>query len=189
MSDVTRLLERWRLGDKDALSDLFPIVYQELRKVANARMKGENGYHTLEPTALIHELFFKLAGQNAAQLKNRPQFFALAARMMRRILIDHARAKRAGKRGGAATPVDLEKVHEMRPEFKVDHLLLDEALVCLADLDPKLCLIVELKHFGGFNMDEISEIVGIPRTTTYRHWKLAKAHLYGFFKEVSVGTP
>ena len=95
---------------------------------------------------------------------------------------------RAGKRGGAALPLDLEDVVEVKHEFKVDHLLLDEALVGLAELDPKLCLIVELKHFGGFSMDEISEIVGVPRTTAYRHWKLAKARLYGFFKEASVGV-
>ena len=187
MSEVTELLERWSQGQQEAMGTLLPLVYQELRALAASRMRGEGEGHTLQPTALIHEAYLRLVAQQPSSMKNRAQFFALAARMMRRILIDHARAKNAGKRGGADTPrLGLTDAGQLKDEGNLDPLVLHDALVNLTNLDPDLCLLVELRHFGGFDIKEISEIMGRPEATVYRHWKLAKAYLYRYFREAAV---
>ena len=183
MSEVTLLLERWRKGDARAWDELFPLVYDELRGVAAARMQQEEGYHTLEPTALIHEAFIRLIGQDRSGLKNRAQFFALVARMMRRVLVDHARHKHAGKRGGAARKTTLPEGAEIGKGNEWALLMLDDALASLAGTDVQLCRIVELKIFAGFKMEEIAALLDLAPATVYRKWKVAKARLYDYFEE------
>ncbi len=184
MSEVTFLLEKWRQGDNSAAEELFPLVYDELRGVAAAQMKLEEGYHTLSPTALIHEAFLRLVGQDRSLLKKRAQFFALAARMMRRVLVDHARERNADKRGGAARRTTLSGCAEIGKGNEWDLLIMDDALESLAGTDIHLCRIVELKIFAGFKMDEIAYHLEMAPATVYRKWKVAKARLFHYFEEI-----
>lgn len=186
---MTRLLQQWRAGDVAALENLMVEVYDELKKMARARLRNEPGYHTLQATALIHECFMKLVTQDRASLSNRGQFFAIAARMMRRILLDHARAKKALKRKALVQrPTDVDVEALPGNQIGADPVMLDDALVQLAKHDPELCLLVELKHLGGFSMGEISEILNRPESSLYRMWKLAKAHLYRYYRREAHGA-
>jgi len=189
MADVTLLIERWRSGDSEAWNALIALVYDELKKLAKARLNRESGYHTLQPTALLHECYFRLAAQDRQGLVNGSQFFALAARIMRRILMDHARAKQAKKRNAGdreGSGWDIDEKGSLKESL--DPLELDDALVHLANHSPELCLLVELKHFGGFDMEEIAAIFDRPKSTVYRMWKLAKAHLFGYYREQRGGV-
>ena len=156
--DVTRLLVRWRSGDETALERLVPLVYDELRRVARARLRAERVGHTLQPTALVHEAFIRFAAAFRMPIESRTRFFALAARLMRQVLVDHARRRVAHKRGGAVTLVGLEAVSSVnagsREQDLVDTLALDEALTKLATFDKRCCQVVEMRFFAGLSIDE-----------------------------------
>jgi len=176
---VTRLLVEWQNGDEKALESLIPIVYGELRAIARRYLSRESPGHTLQSTALVHETYFKLVGQQRMRWQNRAQFFGIAAQMMRRILVDHARHLSRDKRGGAATKLSLdEAMAKAEPETEVDLLALDEALTSLALIDPRGARIIELRFFSGLTLDETAEVLGISSGTVKRDWSTARAWLY-----------
>jgi RNA polymerase sigma factor (TIGR02999 family) len=176
--DVTELLLSWRQGNDGALDRLIPVVYEELRRVARRRLRGGSPGHALQSTALVHEVYLRLVDADRMTVKSRTHFFALAARMMRQILVDHARRHRADKRGGGVTMVSLDGVHPAAPATSVDVLALEEALDALSAIDDRQCRIVELRFFAGFNIDEAAEALGVSPATVEREWALAKAWLY-----------
>jgi|SRR5262245_5020886 len=175
---VTALLVNWRNGDKAALDRLLPIVYEELRRMARARLKGERADHVLQTTALVHEAYLRLVDLDRMTIHSRAHFFALAARLMREILVDAARKRLADKRGGGATIVGLDHVSPAAPSANVDVLALDEALEQLAAVDERLCRVVELRFFAGLSIEEAAEALGISTATVERDWTVAKAWLY-----------
>jgi RNA polymerase sigma factor (TIGR02999 family) len=175
--NVTNLLVEWRRGDQGALSRLIPIVYGELRRVASARLRHEGPEHTLQTTALVHEAYLRLVGLDRMTLHNRTHFFAMAARLMREILVDHARRKNAGKRGGAATFVDLQDVAAGSEASIIDVLALDEALTDLASFDERLGRVVELRFFAGLSIAETADALSVSPATVERDWAYAKAWL------------
>ncbi|HET7697607.1 MAG TPA: sigma-70 family RNA polymerase sigma factor [Vicinamibacterales bacterium] len=177
-TDITRLLIAWSDGRREALDDLMPIVYADLRRVAAAYMRQEDAGHALQPTALVHEAFVRLVDQNQVRWRNRAHFFGVAANMMRRILVDDARRRRAEKRGGAWERVTLTAEEPIAEGHKdIDALALDEALRRLAVIDPRQERIVELRYFGGLTIDEAAEVLGISAATLVREWTIAKAWL------------
>lgn len=175
--DVTRLITDWRRGDESALARLIPIVYDELHRVASARLRDESAAHTLQTTALVHEAYLRLVDLDRMTLNDRTHFFAMAARLMREILVDHARRKNAQKRGGGVTIVSLEDVG-VQADQMVDVLALDEALIALAALDPRLCRVVELRYFAGLSIAETADALDVSSVTVERDWRIAKAWLY-----------
>jgi RNA polymerase sigma factor (TIGR02999 family) len=175
---VTELLLSWGQGDAAALDRLIPVVYDELRRVARRHLRGESPGHALQATALVHEVYLRLVDVDRMTLKNRTHFFALAARLMRQILVDHARRQHAEKRGGRATMVSLDGVSPAIPPSSVDVLALDEALDALSAIDDRQCRVVELRFFAGLNIDETAEALGVSPATVEREWALAKAWLY-----------
>lgn len=176
--DVTGLLRKWRQGDKAALDALIPLVYRELRRVASARLRGEHTGGPLQTTALVHETYLRFADLHRLTIENRTHFFAVAARLMRQILVDHVRRARADKRGGGLTIMPVEGVApSFAPDF-VDVLALDQALQELAALDERLCRVVELKFFAGLTIDEIADALDVSAATVERDWAVAKAWLY-----------
>jgi RNA polymerase sigma factor (TIGR02999 family) len=176
--DVTGMLQRWQAGDAEALEQLLPLVYDELRRVARARLRQEQPGHTLQATALVHEAYLRLLGPGHPTPHNRTHLFAVAARLMRQILVDHARKKRASKRGGGATVITLHDA-ALTPEVAmVDILALDEALGELTALDARLCQVVELKFFAGLNINETAEALKVSTATVERDWTIAKAWLH-----------
>ena len=177
--DVTRLLREWGQGDANVASELFPIVYAELRRLARRYMRHERPDHTLQSTALIHEAYLRLVNQKGAEWQNRTQFFAVAAQMMRRILVDYARSRAYQKRGGALTnvPVDVEQNILIAPERGPELVALDLALERLAAFDARKAKVVELRYFGGLESQEIADVLGISAVTVTRDWKIAKAWL------------
>ena len=175
--DVTALLQEWRAGNQAALEQLVPIIYEELRRVARARFRLERPDHTLQPTALVHEAYLRLIGSRSVPSQSRAQLFAVAARLMREILVDHARRKAARKRGG--TPTQLVFGDSTTPQTAiVDLLALDEALNELRALDPRLCQVVELKFFAGLNIDETAQSLQVSTATVERDWMVSKAWLH-----------
>ena len=180
--DVTSLLMQWRGGDAEALERLLPLVYADLRKVARAHLRREQAGHSLQPTALVHEVYLRLVGLERLRVENRTHFMAVAARLMRQILVDHARRKRAGKRGGAVTVVGLDGLPAAAEPTMgagdTDILALDRALEELAAFDPQQCRIVELKFFAGLSIGEMAEALGISTATVEREWVIARAWLY-----------
>jgi RNA polymerase sigma factor (TIGR02999 family) len=181
--DVTDLLVAWSNGDEKALASLVPLVYEELRHMAERYLARESPGHTLQPTALVHETYLKLVDQNRATWKNRGHFFAVAAQTMRRLLVDYARHRDADKRGGSSTRVALEEASSIASEQNAEVIALDEALDKLALLDKTQAQIVELRYFGGLTLDEIAEATGSSPSTVGRAFRLAKAWLY---RELSV---
>src|SRR5262249_52809526 len=175
---VTALLTRWSNGDDDALAELTPLVYEELRGLAHRNMGGERTNHTLQTTALVNEAYLRLADQTNPQWQNRAHFFAVAARAMRQILISYARTQQAQKRGRGALKVDLDEAALVSPEESREIVELHEALEQLSALDSRKAQIVELKYFGGLNYDEIAEVLKISRITVRRDWEFAKVWLY-----------
>ena len=162
---VTQLLLHWRNGDRAALEGLIPVVYPELRRIAARYLRRERVGHTLQPTALVHEAYLKLFGQDHANWQNRAQFFGVAAQLMRRILVDHARTHAAAKRGGGAKPVTLvDAAGAFRPRG-IDVVALDEALTRLTALYPEQGRLVELRFFGGLTIEETSEVMGLSPAT------------------------
>ncbi|HMJ86700.1 MAG TPA: ECF-type sigma factor [Vicinamibacterales bacterium] len=176
--DVTALLRQWQQGDASALERLLPIVYDELRRVARARLRAERPGHTLQATALVHEAYLRLTGPGGASPHTRTQLFAMAARLMREILVDHARKKHARKRGGDITIVALDEAVAEPRQSPVDVLALDEALTELTALDPRLCRVVELKFFAGLTIDETAMALDVSAATVERDWTVAKAWLH-----------
>jgi RNA polymerase sigma factor (TIGR02999 family) len=177
-NEVTRLLLDWSEGDKSALNRLMPLVYDELRKLAHHYMGRERQGHTLQTTALVNEAYLRLIDQRSVQWQNRAHFFGIASRMMRRILVDHARSRQYGKRGGGTHQVPLDEVMVVSPERAADVVALDDALTALAEIDERKTKIVEMRFFGGLSIDETAEVIGVSPGTVMRDWTLAKAWLH-----------
>ena len=181
-SPVTDLLARWRNGDREALDALMPQVYEELRRLARHYLRQERSDHTLQSTALVHEAYVRLLGQNPPEWKNRAHFFGIAARLMRQILVDHARSHHAAKRGGAALKITLSDAIAGTKAKNLDVVALDRALNNLAQLSQQQSQIVELRFFSGLTIEDTSEALGISPATVKRSWTAARAWL---FREMS----
>ena len=174
---ITELLNDWRSGNEQALEALTPLVYNELRRLAQSYMNRERAGHTLQGTALVHEAYLRLVDQREVPWRNRNHFFALAAELIRRILVDHARAKRAEKRGGDQAKLSLEEGMDMPAPGGVDLIALDDALQLLARTDPQQSRIVELRYFAGLKIEETAGVLNISPATVKRDWVTAKAFL------------
>ncbi len=177
VNQITQLLVAWGDGDSHALQELMPLVYRELRRIAHGRLGRERPGHTLQTTALVHEAYLRLVDQQEASWKNRAQFFAVAAQMMRRILVDYARARQYDKRGGGARQVELDEAIVASKDLAAEVVALDEVLLSLAELDPRKSQVVELRVFGGLSVEETAESLGVSPGTVKRDWTLAKAWL------------
>lgn len=178
--EITRLLREWRSGDPEGLAKLLQVVYSELRDLARAQLAREGAGHTLQPTALVHEVYLRLAGREGQRFENRTRFFAYAACLMRHVLVDHARARLASKRGGGGVALHLEEVEGIPdaslPDL-VDVLAVDEALRRLEALDERQARIVELRSFGGLTIPEIAQVLGMSPSSVDRSWKVARRWL------------
>lgn len=175
---VTALLRAWSGGNSGAAEKLIPLVYDELRLLAQRHLRRERGDHTLRPTALVHEAFLKMVDQREGALRNRNQFFALAAQAMRRVLVDHARAHVAAKRAGGWERVTLAEDAAAEPPRELDVIALDRALEELRAIDPEKMRLVELRFFGGLSVDEAAEVLGMSAATAARQWRLVRAWLF-----------
>ena len=175
---ITQLLAEWSGGNQAALDELYPLVYEELHRLARRYMSRERKGHTLQTTALINEAYVRLVDQRNVRWANRSHFFAISAQIMRRILIDHARRHAYAKRGGGAQQVSLEEVAMVARESGSDLIKLDEALKILAKMDPRRCHVVELRYFGGLSNEEIAGVLKVSENTVTRDWNLARAWLY-----------
>ena len=176
--EVTQLLCDWRSGDRAAMEKLIPLVQPELQRLAHSYMSRERPGHTLQTTALLDDAYLQLAGETHSQWHNRAHFFAVAAQLMRRIMIDHARQRQALKRGGAAVKVTLDESLVAAETRAVELLALDEALEKLAAFDPRKAEVVEMRYFGGLTMEEIAEVQKIHVNTVARDWRIARAWLF-----------
>ena len=175
--DVTALLRAWAGGDDDAGERLMPLVYRDLRRRAGAYFRRERPGHTLQPTALVHEAYLRLVDQRQLAWKNRAQFLALAAQMMRRILVDHARRGKMGKRSGRWMRVELDAAALPAPEAGLNVVALHDLLNHLAEFDPRRSRVVELRYFGGLSLEETAHVLGVSPATVDREWRLARAWL------------
>ncbi len=175
---VTRMLIDWRNGQEEALADLMPLVYDELRRLADHYLRRERPGHTLQATALVHEVYLRLVDQQEVRWQDRAHFLAIAAHLMRQILVNHAHRHQAAKRGGARYTLSLDEATGMPEETDVDLIALEDALTSLATLDPQKYRIVELRFFGGLMMEEVAEVLGISLRTVEREWRIAKAWLH-----------
>jgi len=174
---ITQLLERWNNGEENARDELVPLVYDELHRLAVGYLRRERREHTLQPTALVNELFLKISEQHSMRWQNRAQFFGVAAQLMRRVLVDYARAHIADKRGGDRFCVSLRNIAAFGAEPDADLLALHDALDELAKVDATQARVVELRFFGGLTINETVEVMGISHATVEREWKMAKAFL------------
>ena len=184
-SQVTELLVRWRGGDRQALDSLLPLVYDELRRIARHYLQGERPGHTLQSTALVNEAYVRMVAQDFPQWQNRAHFFAVAAQLMRQILVDHARSHRASTRGGDVYKVSLDEAGDQPQAADVDIVALDDALKNLAEMDPQQSKVVELKFFAGLSIEDTAEVLGISASTVKRDWITARAWL---FRELDRGS-
>lgn len=176
--DVTRLLDSLRGDDRAALDVLFPLVYDELRRLARAQLARERPGHTLDSVALVNEAYLKLVGQDGVRLQNRAHFFAVSARAMRAILVDHARARNAAKRGGGGVAIPLDEVAELLSDEQAEHVeRLDDGLAQLAGVNEEATRVVECLYFGGLTLEETAEALGMSVATVRRRWSFAKAWL------------
>ena len=175
---VTQLLMDWSNGNRDALERLTPLVYGELKRLAARYLRRERPGHTLQSTALVHEAFLRLIDQRNVRWQNRAHFFGVAAQMIRRILVDHARARQTAKRGADAPKLSLDEAIALPEKREVDIISLDDALEALTKIDPQQARIVELRFFTGLTVDETAEVLGISPATVKRDWVTAKAWLY-----------
>ena len=178
MSDVTELLARWNAGDAGAFEALMPLVYDELRRLAGHYMRLERPDHTLQPTALVHEAYLRLAGTRDAGFQNRVHFYGAAAQAMRRILVDHARQRRALKRDQADAWTNFEEASEKGVDLRLDLVALDEALERLTTVAARPAKVVELRYFGGLSIGETAVFLNVAPATVKRHWTFARAWLY-----------
>ncbi|MEM9554967.1 MAG: sigma-70 family RNA polymerase sigma factor [Acidobacteriota bacterium] len=178
MGPITELLQRWRYGEDSALDDLMPLVYEELRRLARSRLRAERSDHTLQPTALVHEAYVRLLNAERPSWRSRAHFFAVAALVMRRVLIDHARTRGRQRRGSGAVHVDLDPARVAGFEAPtVDLLALDQVLKRLDARDPRKAQVVQMRFFGGLTLDEVAEVLDISQVTVVRDWRLARAWL------------
>lgn len=175
--EITDLLAAWGAGDPAALERLMPLVFEELQEIARQRFSREGPRHTLQPTAVVHELYLKLRQRRTIRFKNSSQFFAVASEMMRHILVDHARRRRAEGRGCGIRPVSLDYLGELPEAKEAEVLAVHEGVEQLAKIDPHLALLVTLRYFGGFEYTEIVEILGVSESTLKRQWRAARAWL------------
>jgi RNA polymerase sigma-70 factor, ECF subfamily len=175
--DVTKLLKAWSGGDQQALNDLLPAVYQEVRKLARSYLRRERADHTLQATALVNEAYLRLVDQREVEWNNRAHFFGIAAQVMRRVLVDHARMRKADKRGSGEQPVLLDEALVAAPDAHLDLVAVDDALAALAALDPRQAKIVELRFFGGLSIEETAEVANVSPATVKREWAAARAWL------------
>ena len=181
-TDVSQLLAAWRGGDASAAASLMPLVYEELRRLSRAYLQRERANHTLEPTALVHEAYLRMVGKDHPQFQDRAHFFAVAAQQMRRILVDHARAHGADKRGGEAVRVPIDDQLAYVPQPASGLLALDEALAALADLDERKAKIVELRYFGGLTLGEVADLLQLSTATINNESRLARAWLFRYLQ-------
>ena len=176
-NEVTELLLKWREGDRESLQALLPLVYGELRRLAQHHLRGERSDHTLQSTALVHEAYLRMVKPGSLRIDSRGHFFALASQLMREILVDHARSRKAGKRDGG-TRLTLDEAAELSISKGVDLLALDDALNRLTQMSPRQSRIVELRFFGGLSIEETSQFLEISAATVEREWAVARAWLY-----------
>lgn len=176
--EITQLLAEWSDGNQSALDELYPLVYDELHRLARRYMSRERKGHTLQTTALINEAYVRLVDQKNVHWANRSHFFAISAQIMRRILIDHARRHAYAKRGGGAQQVSLDEAAAVASGIGAEILRLDEALKTLAEMDPRRSQVVELRYFGGLNNEEIAGVLHVSENTVTRDWNMARAWLY-----------
>lgn len=190
MSDITALLNRWSRGDEEAFDALVPLVYDELKRVASSYLRRERADHLLQPTALVHETYLRLAGVNAMGFNNRTHFYGAAAQVMRRVLVDLARRRSAARRGNGHTLLHVDDVPDARavPGRPIDLLDLDRALDRLAALSPVRARVVELRYFGGLSIDETAEVLNVAPATVKRHWAFARVWLLRALDGLN-GTP
>jgi RNA polymerase sigma factor (TIGR02999 family) len=189
MTDITALLERWSEGDSAAFTELVPIIYQELRKLARYQLGHERAGVTMQPTALVHEAYLRLVDQNRTQWNGRAHFFGAAAQVMRRVLVDRAREHQAQKRGEGIVPEALDGANEAASETPWDVLELEDALNDLGKIDPDRVKMVELRYFGGLSVRETAEVMGVSEPTIKRDWALARAWLFRRLGGVSAAKP
>ena len=180
--EVTEILDKWRDGDPDAAERLFPLVYDELKQRARYFLSGERLDHTLQPTALVHEAYIRMAGDAQMPAEDRGHFYAIASKVMRRILVDHARRHNAEKRGGAMERVTFEESTVIAGSSAAEIVDLDDALHRLEELDERKCRVVEMRFFGGLSEQEVAESLGVTSKTVQRDWQFAKLWL---FRELS----
>ena len=177
-AEVTELLRRWSRGDAAARESLVPLVYDELRRLARYYLASQRSDHTLQSTAIVHEAYLRLAGRDNVHFENRSHFFAVAAQLMRRILVDHARRRNAAKRGSAHLTLLVDEAVEPSSQRELDLVALDDALKALAELDERQSRIVELRFFGGLSIEDTSRLLEISPATVKREWSTARAWLY-----------
>lgn len=177
---ITKLLHNWKRGDPEALDRLAPLVYQELHRLADSYLRHERAAQTLQPTALVHDLYLRLVGREQPDWNSRAHFFGIAARRMRQILVEHARRRQASKRGGGAEPVTFDEMVSFAPQRSPDIIALDEALNSLATFDENKCKVIELRYFAGLSIDEVAEALKISVATVRREQRLAEAWLKRF---------
>jgi RNA polymerase sigma factor (TIGR02999 family) len=177
-SEVTQLLQEWREGDRKALDALLPLLYKELRRLAHFQLRNERSDHTLQSAALVHEAYLRLVGLKPPQWESRTHFFAIAAQLMRQILVDHARRHGAAKRGGSVCKLSVEEAAMTSRGKDVDVVALDEALRALAKIDARQSRVVELRFFAGLSLEEISVALEIGPATVQRDWTAARAWLH-----------
>lgn len=180
--EVTKLLEAWSEGKSEAIDELMPLVYQELKRMAKNYMSSQPSGHTLQTTALIHEAYLKMADQKNKRWENRSHFFAVAAQAMRQILVDHVRTRHRKKRGGKTQIISLDHIAEFSNERAAEFIALDDALKALEKLDERKSKVVELRYFGGLNENEIATVLNVSPKTVERDWRFAKGWL---FRELS----
>ncbi|HJZ80623.1 MAG TPA: sigma-70 family RNA polymerase sigma factor [Pyrinomonadaceae bacterium] len=177
-TEVSALLKQWHNGDQAAFEKLVPLVYAELRALARRHLRNERGSQTLETTDLVHEAYLKLVNQRRVQWQNREHFYAIAAQVMRRVLVDHARAKTRVKRGGGNRKIAISEATVTTPKPALDFVAFDEALDQLAEVDERKAKVVELRFFGGLSVDETARILDVSAVTVMRDWQMAKAWLH-----------
>lgn len=176
--EITRLLTHWSNGDPEALERLMPLVFEDLRRLARKQFGAESPGHTLQPTALVSEVYMRLTDQRKVEWESRAQFFAFAAMLMRRILVDHAKARRAAKRGGDVLKLPLDEALVMPAPGNVDMVELDLALDRLAEIDPRAAQVVELRFFVGLTQEQVADVLEVSVTTVKREWRTARLWLY-----------
>ena len=181
--DITTLLKKWGQGDREALEQLMPLVFEELRRVAAGYFDSESPGHTLQPTALVNEVFLRLVDRRKVSWENRAHFFGFAAQLMRRILVDHARGRKASKRGGGLAVAPLDEALAVAQKRDVDLIALDDALADLARIDPEGSRVVEMRFFAGLTHQEVAEVLGVSEIKVRRQWTAAKLWLFRQLKK------
>ena len=187
-TQVTRLLLAWRRGDGAALDQLIPLVHEELRRLANRYLRRERSDHSFDPTDLVHEAYLRLVDKSQPQWRDQAHFYAVAAQLMRRILVDHARGRSSAKRGGGMVTLRLDEAEEPMIQRAEDLVALDDALEALMGFDPDKARVIELRYFGGLTIDETAEALGLSQTTVVKNTRLARAWLSTEMRQRAAGA-